>query len=255
MSKVIAVLGANGMLGSEVCNQLSQHNEYSCVRLTRKDVDIVNEFQVVKLYTLYKPQLVINCTGAIPIKVGNRTSEMIAVNAVGPHILYEAQGFDEIPIIHISTDCVFNGHTDHRRNWTERPDAIDWYGRSKALGEIIDTSRVVVVRTSFIGRVHGLVKWFKDSQGSAVHGWTHAEWTGSTVYEVAKAIVGMVDDPPFGVQHLATDRSISKYRLLQLIKEHLQLNVTIIADNSVTTDHRLKPTIELPKIEDAICTL
>ena len=74
---------------------------------------------------------------------------------------------DEIgaKLIHISTDCVFSGN---KGNYTENDfrDADDVYGRSKALGEVVN-EKDLTIRTSIIGpelkkNGEGLFHWFMN---------------------------------------------------------------------------------------------
>ena len=66
------------------------------------------------------------------------------------------------PVVHFSTDCVFNGR---RGGYEERDpsDAADLYGRSKFLGEMADAN-ALTLRTSMIGRelrgFRSLLDWF-----------------------------------------------------------------------------------------------
>src|SRR4030065_518975 len=80
-----------------------------------------------------------------------------------------------IRMIHISTDCVFSGRTG---NYSEEDptDAVDLYGKTKALGEV-NYPHTVTLRTSIIGRELkarlGLIEWFLSQQGE-VKGVTRA---------------------------------------------------------------------------------
>ena len=69
--------------------------------------------------------------------------------------------------IHYSTDCVFSGA---RGNYTEddTPDAVDVYGLSKYLGEVVGAG-ALTLRTSIIGHElsssRSLLNWFLSQEG------------------------------------------------------------------------------------------
>jgi dTDP-4-dehydrorhamnose reductase len=186
------------------------------------------------------PDVVVNCIGVVKQR-DVRPAEMIHVNALFPHELAEACGERGIRLIHISTDCVFSGE---RGAYTEdeTPDAEDLYGRSKLLGEPRGAG-VLTVRTSMIGRElessHGLLEWLLSRSGE-VRGFTAARFTGPTTPVLAKAIADLVELHPGleGTWHLGAD-PISKYDLLILLRDAYQLDVEVLADDSVRVDRTL----------------
>lgn len=228
----VMVLGYKGMLGRHVVQELG-------VSAQTPDVDITNKVAMFTVAREYKPTAIINCAGAIAHKRGPQ--DMIKINGLGPHIVAEV--FD-CPIIHVSTDCVFNGARAHNYFVNDSPDASDIYGRSKIIGEV-NAAHVTNVRTSFIGPDHGFLKWLLDARGKEVEGWTNAIWSGSTVQEVARKLVLMVDDNPGGIQHLAANNNISKFELAKLVIKQLDLNVTVRPVATPVVWRGLRPTITM----------
>ena len=60
----------------------------------------------------------------------NNISSTIYTNALFVHELYDACKMNNIRLIHFSTDCVFSGKGGNYFE-TDKPDAIDLYGRTK----------------------------------------------------------------------------------------------------------------------------
>ncbi|MCG3055850.1 sugar nucleotide-binding protein, partial [Escherichia coli] len=127
-------------------------------------------------------------------------------------------------LIHISTDCVFLGD---KGNYTESdaPDGTSIYAQSKQLGEII-SDKHLTVRTSIIGPELktdgiGLFLWFMKQTGK-IKGYKRALWNRVTTIELAKAIEVFIQQDVTGLYHLATEPKISKFDLLQLMKEVFQ---------------------------------
>lgn len=237
---LVAVTGSQGMLGKRV----------------------VDECLVVG-YTVYKPiaptsnyerdkmagsDVIINCAGAIPQKNSSREA-MVHSNTYLPHRLAELA----VPVLHVSTDCVFSGNLERGKRYTVNhvTDAITDYGRSKALGESRAT-HVCNVRTSFIGPEHGLMKWLLDQPtGEVISGWHNAMWSGSSVDTVARSLVQMVPSLVEGeynnIEHLATLTPIRKYDLLVYLAQKYKPTIKVSCDTLVCGINRaLDSTIELP---------
>lgn len=154
------------------------------------------------------PQVIINCVGALP--ASSTPIQMMRANALGPHVL-AALG---IPMVHMSTDCVYSG-LDYPRK--DRPDPQDAYGRSKLAGESREP-HVVNVRGSFIGPNHGFLRWLLDARGE-IELWNEAWWSGGLVGEMARALVSLAEALRMGqamgkkhsnVLHVAAPEPVTK---------------------------------------------
>jgi dTDP-4-dehydrorhamnose reductase len=89
-----------------------------------------------------------------------------------PHLLARACAAHGSRLIHISTDCVFDGAKGSYQE-DEPTNATDLYGRTKALGEVTGPG-CLTLRTSIIGRelsgASGLVEWFLSRHGATADG-------------------------------------------------------------------------------------
>lgn len=263
MSEVM-VMGSRGMLGVE-CIVAASDAGHSPVWSGNslggmtEGANIASREWVSKALDAYKPEVVINCAGVHDSygRMAPTAERMISSNAIGPLVLAEECGKRTIPLIHVSTDCVFSGQLGHglRYNSFATPDPIDRYGRSKLLGEP-EGEHVTVVRTSFIGLAHGLMAWFlSHTHSETIEGWASAMWTGSTVDEVARRLVAMVDDPPGGIVHLATEQPVSKWAVLVHLRQLWPEadRITIERAETPRINRALMPNVEpLPHIESAL---
>jgi dTDP-4-dehydrorhamnose reductase len=241
----VAVIGSHGMLGKAVVTELIEqgHEVGYCPRCNIMDFDRMAK-------GIGECDAIINCAGVIPGK-DNSPYRMIEANALGPHVLARYRK----PMINVSTDCVFRGDRRPMRlsyKYTDVPDAVDDYGRTKALGEV-HTSYILNLRTSFIGFDHGLLAWLLDSRNKeSVQGWSNAMWSGSSVKAVAREIVRQVLPDAAqhgGTYHLATREPISKYQLLEHLVERLGLQVKVIPTEFPYVNRVLEPDYTLPQIE------
>ena len=184
-------------------------------------VDVTDKNAVTKLVEEVRPDLIINCIGVLIKGSKEHPDNAIFINAYFPHLLKKLSDKIGAKLIHISTDCVFSGK---RGNYTESDfrDADDIYGRSKALGEIIN-DKDLTIRTSIIGpelktNGEGLFHWFMHQTGQ-VNGFKTAIWGGVTTLELAKAIDNAIVQEQTGLIQLSNGIGITKYDLLNLFKK------------------------------------
>jgi len=165
----------------------------------------------------------------------------LLVNALFPHRLAGICEAARSRLIHVSTDCVFSGTRGHYME-SDISDAVDLYGRTKFLGEL-NYPHTVTLRTSIIGRELksrlGLVEWFLAQQGT-VRGYERAMYSGLTTLEMAAVIRDHViwNRDLRGVYHVSSE-PISKYRLLQLVKEVFRKDIEILPDSVLFCDRSL----------------
>lgn len=251
MPDTLLVLGGSGLLGSKVVAEAVSRG-YSVNAPRRLECDLIDERLLANLiYEANKScRAIINCAGAIPQNCRS-TNTMIKLNALVPQNIARSA---RIPVIHISTDCVFSGK--HGFNSVDRfPDPVDVYGRSKLLGEV-KGPLITNIRTSFIGlnpfNGAGLLQWLIANKGKEINGWSGAYWSGTSVSILAKFILDALDTENNNVEHFATKIGVSKYVLLRLLNEALKLGCEITPVENPCIYRILPPTVILPPIEQAI---
>ena len=206
-------------------------------------VEVFDFDSVVRVLADVQPQVIINCIGIVKqLPTAHDPVISLAVNSLFPHRLMNLCRASRARLIHISTDCVFNGR---RGRYTEADvsDAEDLYGRSKYLGEV-DAPGCLTLRTSIIGRelqtASGLVEWFLSRRGQTVKGYRQAIYSGFTTQALARIIADVIERQPelSGVYQVSSE-PITKYDLLQLIRAEMNLPITIEADDTVRIDRSL----------------
>lgn len=258
--KRVLILGAAGMLGHKLAQVLPEYgfDVWAAVKGDPAElmrfgvapddrciggVDASKFETVVDAVSRVSPGFLVNAIGVIKQKTSSTdTASMIEVNSVFPHRLAGLAADISARLLTFSTDCVFSGS---RGGYTENdlPDASDLYGRSKALGEITD-GNALTVRTSIIGREltssHGLLEWFLSNRGGRVKGFTRAFFSGfptvSLSHIAAKYILN--NSALRGTYHVSSAR-ISKHDLLVRIRDLLDLDIEIEADDELSIDRSL----------------
>jgi dTDP-4-dehydrorhamnose reductase len=258
----ILVTGATGMLGHKLVQRLSEKCEvYATIRCDFKEVenfgifdrtrtidriDLCDGDSVSRVIELVNPEVVINAAGIVKqVPSSQDVIKTLTINSILPHRLKELSDIHGFKLVVVSTDCVFKGDKGHYRE-TDVPDAIDLYGRSKNMGEVIG-ERTLTLRTSIIGRElaskHGLVEWFLSNRGGRVSGFSRAIYSGFPTIVFADIIYYLLSKYPklTGLYHLSSD-PIDKFRLLSLINESYRANIEIHPDYEFVIDRSLDST-------------
>lgn len=251
MGKTILVLGGTGMLGHVLVKELekkSQFNVYNIVRenkLNDKSIicDVFNIAELKKSIEKVRPEIIINSIGLLKEQSNLNISKAIYLNSYLPQWLLEYCEQKKIKFTHISTDCVFDGING---NYTEqsKPNAIDNYGKTKALGEF-NRKNHLLIRTSIIGfeinnNARGLLSWFLNSRGE-IFGFNKVIWSGVTTLELSKGIKFSIINEIDGLWNFTNGTPISKHQLLTEIKQTFGINkVEIKKDNQKKIDMSLK---------------
>jgi dTDP-4-dehydrorhamnose reductase len=258
----VLVLGATGMLGTAVVRVLSESSNLVVFGTVRTEsskrffneaiaknllagVDVEQQDSLEQAFNIARPNIVINCVGLIKQLSGVADPlQVIPINALLPHRLAYLCKDISARLIHISTDCVFDGSRGRYRE-TDSFDAKDLYGISKYLGEV-SYAHTITLRTSIIGHelqsAHSLVSWFL-SQEAKCKGYKKAIFSGLPTVVLAQIIRDVVipHKKLSGIYHIAA-QPINKFDLLTLISEIYRKSIQIIADENVVINRSLNAT-------------
>ncbi len=227
MRKVL-IIGSNGMAGHVVYNYFKENTDFDVVDVARgtenhtpsHQIDVTDFKSLTTLLEGEKPDYVINCIGILNRDAEDNPENSILLNSYFPHYLAKIGKEMDFKLIHVSTDCVFDGK---KGNYTESSlkDGQGFYAETKALGEVIYGNNLTI-RTSIIGpelkeNGIGLFHWFMLQKGT-IKGYTNAYWTGITTIELAKVIIAAIEADITGLHHVVNNGKINKYDLVTLFK-------------------------------------
>ena len=130
----ILLTGRNGQLGWELQRVLAP--VATVVALGREDLDLAQPDRIRDAVGATRPDLIINAAAytAVDRSEGDEDAAF-AINAHAPAVLAESAGRLRIPLIHYSTDYVFDGTKDGPYTELDAPNPLGVYGRSKLAGE------------------------------------------------------------------------------------------------------------------------
>lgn len=154
----VLLIGANGQVAWEVTRQFNIPG-LSCQALDKAALDIRSCDAVLRTVHRLEPVIVINA--AAYTNVDRAESDMdaaFAVNRDGAAHLAKACAVADIPLIHISTDYVFDGSKRSPYTETDLASPLCVYGKSKLAGEEAireHCPKHVILRSAWVYGVHG----------------------------------------------------------------------------------------------------
>lgn len=154
----VLVLGSTGQIGHELLHA-SWPAGVDVVGLARPAIDMADPRSIQEAVRRHAPAVVVNATAYTAVDQAESEREAaFAVNRDGPGCLAEMCGGQGVPLIHISTDYVFDGTKPTPYTEDDPVCPLSVYGLSKEAGEAAvraGTAEHVIVRTAWIYGTHG----------------------------------------------------------------------------------------------------
>jgi len=219
----LLITGANGMLASDV-RRVAGAAGHELILVDLPELDITDEQAVDSYFQRQRPEAVVNCAAWTDVDGAEEKRDAAhAVNADGAGNLARAAAGLEVPLLHISTDYVFDGtapldDAGQPRPYVEsdRTGPRSVYGSTKLEGErevLAASPRHTVVRTAWLYGVDGpnfvatmlalagerdAVQVVDDQIGSPT-------WSG----HLAPALIGLLEREVRGLVHLTGTGAVS----------------------------------------------
>jgi dTDP-4-dehydrorhamnose reductase len=154
----LLLVGSNGQLGWEIVNAAKVCG-LDCEGIDTPQFDLRDKDAVERAAGREKFTLIVNAAAYTAVdKAESQRDEAFAVNAEGPCLLAHVCAKHRLPLIHISTDYVFDGTKKTPYVESDPISPVGVYGESKAAGEkaVRETleSRIIL-RTSWLYSSHG----------------------------------------------------------------------------------------------------
>jgi dTDP-4-dehydrorhamnose reductase len=150
---VILVFGGNGQLGREL-TRAAAVRAAALRTLSHTEADIADASAVATALALWKPKLVVNAAAYTKVDLAETEfEEARRGNEIGPGVLAAACAGAGVPMVHVSTDYVFDGSKDGAYRESDPVCPISAYGRSKAAGEDAVRRHLndhVILRTAWV---------------------------------------------------------------------------------------------------------
>lgn len=229
----ILITGSRGQLSREL--QLALAGEGKVLALGHNVLDLAKPTQIRQQVRLLRPDLIINAAAYTAVdSAQSEQDQAFAVNAIGPGVLAEEAAALGVPLVHYSTDYVFDGRKAEPYREEDQPAPLSMYGASKLAGERAVQAvggQHLILRTSWVYSLHGRnflltmqrlmqerdsLSIVDDEIGAPTWAGTIAAVTAELVHKWRNGRGG-----PSGLYHLTANGETSWYGFACSIAEHL----------------------------------
>lgn len=238
----VAVIGANGQLGSDVAGAFEKHGDTVCP-LTHADIELANLDSVSKCLGELQPQLIVNTAAMHHVERCEQEPEKaFAINALGSRNLALKACDLGVVLMHVSTDYVFDGTKGSPYEEQDAPRPLSVYGNTKLSGEYFvrcTAERHFVLRTSALSgkspcRAKGGLNFIElmlklARERGQVRVVDSEVVTPTATAELAQHMVALSRCDACGLYHATAEGSCSWYEFARQIFELTNTRVTLKA--------------------------
>lgn len=248
--KRLLVTGASGLLGLNLIQQARER--YKMVGVLRNEhlsphsfswfqpvyADLTQPGTIGPLLDQVEPDAVIHCAAMTDVDFcESHFDDAALINAQIPGVLAHEVNQRNLPLLHISTDSVFDGT---RGNYCEEdlPNPINVYARTKLEGErqvFENCPGVLVVRVNFFGwswqGYRSLAEWFYYhlSRGIPVRGFTNLHFCPMHVNQLAEILLAMIEMGLSGLYHVVSSEAQSKFAFGRMLARQFGFDEALIS--------------------------
>ena len=231
---MMLVFGKTGQIASEFI-------AYEDVMLlSREDADLSNPLSCENAILKHNPTAVINCAAYTAVDRAETEETIVKqINTEAPAAMARACAYLQIPLVHISTDYVFDGSGETPWKTSDHTNPKNLYGKYKLQGEKeIEASGCVhaILRTSWVISKHGnnflktMLRLSKSNDvlsvvDDQIGGPTCANDIAKTCVLIAQALVKYPEKT--GVYHYAGQPDVSWYQFAKVIFEKLGVSTSV----------------------------
>jgi len=235
----VMIIGAEGMLGHDLEDILSEEHEVSTTTIHTLDItDIDKTIETVKNIN---PDVVVHAAAFTDVD-GSETRADLAyqVNALGTRNVAVACQRADSALVYICTDYVFDGTKGTPYREYDQTNPLSVYGQTKHQGEVYIRDildKFYIVRTAWLYGYHGpnfvttMLNLAQKMDSISVV----SDQIGSPTYTVdlAKAINQLIKKPAYGIYHVTNSEQCSWYEYAQQIFENAGIDIDL---KPVTTE-------------------
>lgn len=228
------ITGQHGQVSQALQQQLQGLGEL--IVLGRDQLDLANTDQIRTQIRAHQPDLIINAAAHTAVDLAESEPDAaFAINAIAPGILAEEAKALGIPLIHYSTDYVFDVSKPTPYNEADTPNPLGVYGQSKLDGEraiVAVGGEYLILRTSWVYSNHGKnflltmkrllqekphMRIVADQIGAPTWAGTIAASTRALIERWQSGEAGA-----WGIYHLTAQGETSWFGFAEAIGEHLR---------------------------------
>lgn len=256
----LLVVGANGLLGSNVVHAARQYGWDASgtfhssrpgfdVPLTQFDLRDYGTFDDVIDY--HDPDVVVNCASMTDVDACERNEERAQVlNGSAPGGLARHCEDQGVEFVHVSTDYVFDGAARTPYTESAEPDPVQVYGESKLAGEraVREASETApILRLSFVWGLHrssgeftGFPAWVHGrlQSGENVPLFTDQWVTPTRAGQAAETVFELLDHDATGCYNVACTSCVTPYEFGTVLADCMGADTDLLSEGSMDDAER-----------------
>ncbi|MCI9843873.1 dTDP-4-dehydrorhamnose reductase [Flavobacterium pectinovorum] len=227
--KKILVTGANGQLGSELSELSSDYSQYEWYFADRTQITLDNLDLLKTQLNKIQPDIILNCGAYTAVDKAESEKDLaFTINHLAVGLIAKHAKDNDVKLIHISTDYVFDGTSSIALNEEAKTNPINIYGASKLAGEVAclkENPDSIIIRTSWVYSKFGnnFVKTMQRLMQERESINVVNDQTGSPTYaaDLAQAMLCILETSNWipGIYNYSNEGEISWYEFALSIKE------------------------------------
>ena len=236
----ILLTGSNGQVGFELNKKLSALGEV--IATDREELDLTNLNAIRTFIDQKKPDIIINPAAYTAVDKAESEYEIAhLINASAPEVLATMASELDIPLIHFSTDYVFDGLKKEAYVETDKTNPQSVYGKTKCEGEekIRTHTKHIILRTSWVFGSHGnnflktILRLITDKESLNIVGdqWgspASSSMLSDVTFKIVDTILKNKNFKDYGTYHVTNDGETNWQQYASLISsEAMKLNVKV----------------------------
>ena len=236
----ILLTGSNGQVGFELNKKLSALGEV--IATDREELDLTNLNAIRNFIDQTKPDIIINPAAYTAVdKAESEPDLAYQINTLAPEVLAEKASELNIPLVHFSTDYVFDGLKKEAYVETDETNPQSVYGKTKCEGEekVRTHEKHIILRTSWVYGVHGnnflktMLRLITDKESLSIVGdqWgspASATMLADVTFKIVDTISKNKNFSGYGTYHVTSDGETNWFEYASLIaSELIKLNTNI----------------------------
>ncbi len=231
--KKVLVTGASGQLGWTIQQISTNYSEIEFVFKSSLHLDITDENLIENTFKKGNFDYCINCAAYTNVEHAEKTPEVAyKVNSEAVKNIANICKENDVTLIHISTDYVFDGKKKEPYTVYDIPNPINEYGKSKLKGEqnIQNTlSNYYIVRTSWLyckdyGKNFYRFVLDKAIKGGSLNIVDNEYGRPTSTYMLTKFLIEtIIENKPYGLYHYSDGLPMSWYEFAQKILRETNL--------------------------------
>lgn len=234
----IAIVGANGQLGTDLAEVFSSGHEVT--GLTHADIEITDIDNVKKVLTSIHPDILLNTAAYNKVPDAEKNPiEAFQLNAIGALNLSKICQDNKIRFLHYSTDYIFDGKKQKPYTEKDLPNPLNVYGNTKLSGEYFALNyceHSYVVRVSGIyGKIPSrskgnnfitsILKVAKENPEVKVV--NDEVLTPTPTSWIAKNTLELIQTNAYGLYHMSCEGAVSWYEFARTIWDELNIKTPL----------------------------